>query len=336
MTESLLERYDALLLDLDGTVYRGNEVIPPAPEAIARARSAGIPVRFVTNNASRTPEAVSVALGKLGIDVEPDEVDTSAQAGADIVAAHTGDHDAVLVVGAEALATEVACRGRTTTRCDDGQVGAVVQGFSEEVGWRELAEACMAIRAGALWVACNVDATLPTERGLLPGNGSLVAALRMATGTAPRVAGKPGEALMRRSREKAGGGRPLVIGDRLETDIAGAAAVCADSLLVLSGVTTAADLLVAQRNQRPRYVVEDLGGLAEPAADVQIRANGDWQVDRQGYELRVTHRGHAARPLALLRALCAVAWTAEVSPATWSFVSADSPSSAALTELGLA
>jgi HAD superfamily hydrolase (TIGR01450 family) len=336
MTESLLARYDALLLDLDGTVYRGNQVIPPAPDAIARARSAGIPVRFVTNNASRTPEAVSVALGKLGIDVAPDEVDTSAQAGADLVAASTADDDVVLVVGGEALATEVAGRDRTTTRCNNQRVAAVVQGFSEEVGWRELAEACVAIRAGALWVACNVDVTLPTERGLLPGNGSLVAALRTATGAAPRVAGKPGAALMRRSREKAAGGRPLVIGDRLETDIAGAAAVSADSLLVLSGVTSPADLLAAQHDQRPRYVVEDLAGLAEPAADVQVRADGDWQVDRQGDELRVTHRGHAARPVALLRALCAVAWTAEASPATWSFLSADGPSSAALAELGLA
>lgn len=336
MTESLLARYDALLLDLDGTVYRGNEVIPPAPAAIARARCAGVAVRFVTNNASRTPETVSAALGELGIETKPDEVDTSAQAGADVVAAHTADEDAVLVLGAEALAGEVACRGRTTTRCSAGRVAAVVQGFSEDVGWRELAEACIAIRAGALWVACNVDPTLPTERGLLPGNGSLVAALRMATGRAPRVAGKPGEALMRRSTEKAGARRPLVIGDRLETDIAGAAAISADSLLVLSGVASAADLLAAGHDQRPRYVVEDLGGLAEPAEEIEISTNVGWRVNRHGKELRVTHSGHAPRSVALLRALCAAAWSAQSPMPTWSFVPHDDPSSAALAELALA
>jgi HAD superfamily hydrolase (TIGR01450 family) len=336
MSESLLTRYDALLVDLDGTIYRGTEVIPPAPDAIAHARSAEVPVRFVTNNASRTPQTVSATLGKLGVAVEPDDVDTSAQAGADLAAAYSGDSDAVLVVGADALLNEVARRERATTRCHDRDVAAVVQGFSEDVGWRQLAEACTAIRAGASWVACNVDPTLPTERGLLPGNGSLVAALRAATGAAPTVAGKPGEALMRRAIEKAAARRPLVIGDRLETDIAGAAAVGADSVLVLSGVASGADLLGAVGGQRPRYVLEDLGGLTEPLADIEIGSSGEWQVERQGKELRVTHRGRTARPVALLRTLCAAAWGDPEPPDAWSFAPADEPSSAALAELALA
>jgi HAD superfamily hydrolase (TIGR01450 family) len=336
VSESLLARYDALLLDLDGTVYRGEELIPAASEAISRARATGAPVRFVTNNASRTPEAVRALLDRLGIAIGSEEVDTSAQAGADVVVAHTGDDDAVLVLGTDALAREVACRGRTTTRENGGRVAAVVQGFSEEIGWRELAEACIAIRAGALWVACNADPTLPTERGLLPGNGSLVAALRTATDTAPLLAGKPGEALMRRSIAKAGAHRPLVIGDRLGTDIAGAAAVSADSLLVLTGVTSAADLLGAQPNQRPRYLLEDLRGLDKPAEQAEIRVDAGWQVERRGGELRLARCARSARPAALLRALCAVVWRAEDPPPAWSFVPADEAGSAALAALALA
>ncbi|NUT52998.1 MAG: HAD hydrolase-like protein, partial [Saccharothrix sp.] len=139
---------------------------------------------------------------------------------------------------------------------------AVVQGLSPDLSWRELAEACVAIRRdGAHWIACNVDATLPTERGLLPGNGSLVAALRTATGVEPLVAGKPATPLLEQAAKSAGAQRPLVVGDRLDTDIAGAVNAGMDSLLVLTGVSTEEEAMSLPEDRRPTYVGADLSVL---------------------------------------------------------------------------
>jgi hypothetical protein len=169
----------------------------------------------------------------------------------------------------------------------------------------------VAIRAGALWVACNVDATLPTERGLLPGNGALVAALVAATDQHPLVAGKPARPLM--DEAIAGATRPLAIGDRLDTDIAGAVNVGIDSLLVLTGVATPADLLAAPADQRPRYVATDLQAVQRPAEDLEIRAHPDWPVDDR---LRLRHQGSNPDPLDALRSLCAAWWPEHNGPAT--------------------
>ncbi|MDN5760522.1 MAG: hypothetical protein L0H59_18710, partial [Tomitella sp.] len=170
-SDSLLsEEYDVLLIDLDGTVYRGANVIPGARDALANADATQY---FVTNNASRSPEAVAAHLLALGIEVTPDAVVTSAQAGARLVAGTVPEGGRVLVVGASALEDEVRSTGLTPVRDFEPGVAAVVQGFAPEVGWRDLAEAALAIRAGGWWVATNVDTTLPSERGLLPGNGSL-------------------------------------------------------------------------------------------------------------------------------------------------------------------
>ncbi len=185
----LLDAYDGVLLDLDGTVYRGPEPVPGAVSSVARVRRAGRAVAFVTNNAARGPAEVSAQLVSLGFDAEPDHVVTSAQAGAALLAERLPGGAAVGVVGTGTLAEEVRAVGLTAVRTvEDGPV-AVVQGHSPDTGWRDLAEACLAVRAGALWVACNVDPTLPTDRGELPGNGSMVAALRAATGLEPLVAG---------------------------------------------------------------------------------------------------------------------------------------------------
>lgn len=309
-TPSLLDVYDALLLDLDGTVYHGSKAIDGASDAVHSAHQAGVHVLFVTNNASKAPRLVAEHLRSLGIPAEPGEVATSAQAGAAMVAAQVAENGLVLVVGTDSLAAEVSAVGLRTTRKSSGDVAAVIQGHSPETCWADLAEACLAIRAGATWVACNVDPTLPTERGQLPGNGSMVAALRAATGVHPAVAGKPAPGLFSAAVKQARAHRPLVVGDRLDTDIAGAAAAGIDSLLVLSGVTTPAELLRAPQSQRPRYLAEDLTAVTQSATALEISERQSWQVEVRDNALVVSGAGD---PLDLLRALCPVAWATGVT-----------------------
>ncbi|ATE56492.1 HAD-IIA family hydrolase [Actinosynnema pretiosum] len=258
---TLLSRYDALLLDLDGTVYRGHAAVPGAPEAVAAARAAGLAIRFVTNNASRSPQEVADHLTEIGFAPALDEVSTSAQAAASMLADLVPAGSTVLVLGTEALVEQVRQRGLVPTRTADGAV-AVIQGLSQDTGWRELAEACVAVRAGAVWVACNVDLTLPTERGLLPGSGSLVRALMAATDAEPLVAGKPAVPLLEQAAKSAGAQRPLVVGDRLDTDIAGACNAGMDSLLVLTGVSTREEAMALPEEQRPTHIADDLSVLS--------------------------------------------------------------------------
>lgn len=271
---SLLDDYDALLFDLDGTIYRGEEPIPGADRAVDAAHARGITVRFVTNNASRGPDEVASHLTEIGIRATAAEVSTSAQAGAAVLAEKLQPGTTVLVVGSEALVHEVELKGLTTTRLYSPAVQAVVQGLNKDTSWRDLAEACLAIRAGALWVACNVDPTLPTERGALPGNGSLVAALRTATDSEPLVAGKPAIPLMDEAQRSANARKPLVIGDRLDTDVAGAVAAGLDSLLVFSGVATPQDLLDAPEDMRPTYVAHDVEAVSQDG--VRLDPAKDW------------------------------------------------------------
>lgn len=308
MTEpDLLAAYDALLLDLDGTVYRGGEAVPGAVEAIKASRERGAGIRFVTNNASRKPASVAAHLNELGFQAAVEEVSTSSQAGAAVLAEHVAPGALVLIVGTQALADEVTAVGLTTTRTFAPEVAAVVQGHSPDTGWSDLAEAALAIRNGAFWVACNIDATLPTERGLMPGNGSMVAALRTATDVEPVVAGKPARPLMDQAIRSAGASKPLVVGDRLDTDIAGASAAELDALLVLTGVATPAQVLQAPAELRPRYLSADLSGLLLPLSEVEIGKQPGWDVEVGDRELTVTGSGDS---LALLRGLCAAWWPA--------------------------
>lgn len=312
--DRLIDVYDALLLDLDGTVYRGAEAVDGAAHVVDVAHERGVAVRFLTNNASRAPGTVAEHLSALGIPARHDEVATSAQAAAGVLAAKLPEGSTVLVVGTEALVDELIARGLVPVREASAEVAAVVQGFSPELGWRDLAEAALAIQSGALWVACNVDRTLPTERGLVPGNGSMVAAIERATGATPIVAGKPARALMDDALRSTNAATPLVVGDRLDTDIAGAVAVAIDALLVLSGVSTPADVLAAPPTARPRYLAADILGALCPAADVEIGPHPAWSVELLDDRLQVRSTvasgcpdGHAD-PLVLLRALCATWW----------------------------
>jgi glycerol-1-phosphatase len=329
---SLRSAYDAILFDLDGTVYRGPQLIPGADEAVRGLRDRGTPIRFVTNNASKTPEEVADHLRAIAIDAEPAEVSTSAQAAAKVLRDRLSPGVSVLVVGAPALEAEVAAAGLLPVRKVDDDVVAVVQGHWTQTGWADLAEACVAIRAGALWVACNTDATLPTERGEVPGNGSMVAALRAATGAEPEVAGKPEAPLFTTAASAAGARRALVVGDRLDTDIAGAVAAGLDSLAVLTGVATPGSLLAAVPAERPRYIAADLSGLAAPAEELTIGPKPGWRVRAGDGVLAVSaDDAPATDALSLLRSLCHTAWETGVTAVR----AADRRAGSALADLGL-
>lgn len=300
----LRTQYDVLLLDLDGTLYAGAQAIAGAKDALAQGSQA---LYYVTNNASRSPAAVSEHLTELGFDSVDDRVVTSSQSAARLLAEHLAPGAAVLVVGTDALADEVARVGLRPVREFAASPVAVVQGHSTETNWSILAEACLAIRAGALWVAANLDTTLPTERGLVLGNGSVVAALRSATGQEPLVAGKPATPLMEDALTRSNCSRPLVVGDRLDTDIEGAHAVSIDSLLVLTGVSTPGDVLRAPAQQRPTYVSGTLDALNRPAEETRVGAPSSWQVSVRESVL-VVDGPAVGDEFSLLRALAPLAW----------------------------
>ncbi len=272
-----MTQHDALLVDLDGTVYAGPHAIPGAVEALEAARARGQTVSYVTNNASRAPGAVSEHLTSLGLTLTEDDVVTSAQAGAAVLAQRCEAGAKVLIVGTEALADEVRAVGLEPVRSADDDPAAVVQGHDPDTDWRRLAEASLALGRGATWVACNVDPTLPSDRGIMLGNGSMVAALRTATGREPEVAGKPAAPLLRQAVERVGASTPLVVGDRLDTDIEGGHAVGAETLLVLTGVSTAAEVLAAPGYQRPTYLAADLAALADLEA-TRVDADQGWDA----------------------------------------------------------
>ena len=303
MTGSALDRYDLVILDLDGVVYLGTEPIPGASEAIGALHSGGRRVAYATNNAGRTPQEVAALLVSQGIRATAEEVVTSPQAAGRLLAQRLSPGAPVLVVGADALREQIDAAGLTPVESAGAEPVAVVQGYGPEVGWRHLAEASVAIRAGALWVATNTDRTLPSPRGPLPGNGSLVAALTTALDRVPDVVvGKPEPGLFVAAASRVGARRPLVVGDRLDTDIEGARRAGMDSVLVLTGVAGASDALSAPPERRPTLLAEDLAGLS-----TMDESTGGWEVRRDGDELVLAGGG---TPIEALRALCAEAWRA--------------------------
>lgn len=328
-----LDGYDALLLDLDGTVIRGAEPVPEASAVINELRQAGQAVQFITNNASRAPDDVAEHLTALGVRTAPEEVLTSGQAAVALLSAQLPLGGAVLVVGSEALVAAVRSAGLRPVVTASEQPPAVVQGHSPDTGWARLAEACLAIRGGAIWIACNVDRTLPTERGLLPGNGAMVAALRAATDREPAVAGKPARPLFDTAVDRIGAQRPLVVGDRLDTDIAGARAAGVDSLLVLSGVADAGGLLAAPAEQRPVYLGADLRVLRGSLEQTRIQARPGWRVDAADGVLLLHRDGAADEPLDALRTLCAAWWAEHSGPV--GVCACDDIAAAALEAVGL-
>ena len=312
----LAERYDLALVDLDGVAYRGHDPIPHAAEGLTGARTRGMRLVFVTNNASREPESVADQLTGLGIPTDPHEVMTAAQAAAGVLTTRLDPGAKVLVVGGAGLVTAVRAAGFTVVTSADDEPEAVAQGFAPEVGWTQLAEAAYAVQRGAWHVASNLDLTLPTARGFAPGNGSLVGAVRAATGVTPDSAGKPAPTMYHLAVERAGARRVLVIGDRLDTDLAGARSGGYDGLHVLTGVSSGRDAVLAHPGERPHLVGADLLAVLEPHPAPERAAEGWWAT-----------RGAAARVVAgrletapsgtggdavvdLVRSSCAAVWAA--------------------------
>ena len=292
---SLADQFDVLLLDLDGTVYLGHQPIEHVAEVLIEAASRGARSAFITNNASRTPAEVAAQLVEMDVAATADDVQTSPQAAAKMLVEKHPAGSKVLVVGAPALADEVARVGLVPVRLAADQPVAVVQGHSPETGWPILAEASIALRAGADWVAANVDTTLPTDRGLLPGNGAMVAALVAATGLHPRVAGKPERPLIDAAIARFGSKRPLVIGDRLDTDIEAAVNAGVPSLLVFTGVTTARDVLVARAGQRPDYFGFDLRAVVDPERVASATDGAGWTAKVEGDQLTLARAGDTGK-----------------------------------------
>lgn len=313
----LRERFGTLLLDLDGVVYRGPSAVPHAVDALASARCDGARLAFVTNNAARTPDVVAEHLSSLGVPADPSDIVTSSHAVATLLTGFVADGSLaaganVLVVGQDGLRDAVAGAGFTLVESADDQPVVVVQGFGPDTGWRQLAEATYAIAAGARWIASNLDKTLPTERGLAPGNGSMVAAVSTATGGGtPQSAGKPARTLFDTSLDRldARAEDTLVIGDRLDSDIEGAVAAELPGLLVLTGVSTIDDLFTAPEQQRPRYVGFDLRTLADPHPPVSRKAGtiacGGWTVNLDDDPAELEGDGSAT---AALRVATTAAW----------------------------
>ena len=263
--------YDTALLDLDGVVYRGRDAVPHAVSSLMAAADAGMRLAYVTNNASRTPEAVAEHLLELGLPVQAEDVVTAAQAVARLIAEQVPTGARVLVIGGDGLRQALLGHGLTLVSSADDDPAAVVQGYLPGTSWEDLAEAAYAVERGVPWFAANTDRTMPTARGIAPGNGALVGAVAAATGTWPTVAGKPEPALHRETMLRTGARHPLIVGDRLDTDIEGANRAGVDSLLVLTGVTRLEQLRDAPKEQLPTYVAQDLRGLLDPERLVDWR-----------------------------------------------------------------
>ncbi|RPK66643.1 putative hydrolase YutF [Streptomyces sp. ADI96-02] len=306
----LNEAYDTALLDLDGVVYAGGRAIVHAVESLTAARD-GMHLAYVTNNALRTPDAVAEHLTELGVPAEAADVITSAQAVARLMADQLPSGARVLVVGGEGLRVALRERGLVPVESADDDPVAVVQGYGgPDLAWSRFAEASYAVARGLPWYASNTDLTIPSARGIAPGNGAAVEVVRIATGAEPQVAGKPLPPMHRETVLRTGAERPLVVGDRLDTDIEGAFNGGVDSLLVLTGVTDAVRLLAAPPRHRPTYVDRDLRGLLtgqpEVTADGEAFRCGGWTAVARGGELVLEGGGDA---LDALRALCGAAWT---------------------------
>jgi len=316
-----IDGVELLLADLDGVVYRGKQGIPGAVAQLNRAvaEPGGQPRRrlgYVTNNAARTDETVAAQLRELGLGARAEDVVTSPQAAVALLRQTVPPGARVLVVGGDGLVHELRKAGYEPTRSADDAPAAVVQGFAPEVGWSDLAEACYALaeRPGEdplPWIATNTDWTIPRERGLAPGNGTLVSAVHTAVQRLPVFAGKPETPIYEEAFARFGTRDALMLGDRLDTDVRGARAAGIPSALVLTGVDRPQQLLAAAADMRPDYILASLEQLHEPYPAPRVERGGvarvgGARVRMTGHVVEIVDRGGS--PLDLLRAGCAAVW----------------------------
>ncbi len=304
-----LDGTDVIFADLDGVVYVGDESVPHAVEALTTA-STRQRVAYITNNASRTTEHVATHLRSMGLSATADDVVSSPQAAVKILSTLIAPRSTVLVIGGEGLIAEVERANFRVTDSANDAPAAVIQGFAPTVGWVHLAEASFALHAGIPWVATNTDWTIPVARGIAPGNGTLVSAVHLAVGRLPVFAGKPERAIFDFAREKFAAENPLVIGDRLDTDILGANRAGMRSALVLTGIDGPKQAIAAAENQQPSYILRDLRELSMeyPESVVSQKSGtvtvsvGNSSVTMKENVVKVKRKG--SDPINLLRAGC--------------------------------
>ncbi|MDN8550054.1 HAD-IIA family hydrolase [Microbacterium sp. NM3R9] len=310
-----LDGVDAVLADLDGVVYAGPGALPHAVESLNRAGESRR-LGYITNNASRRDAVVAEHLQQLGLTgTRPDDVITSPQAAMRLLRERVPAGATILVVGGDGLVHELEKAGYVPTRSAEDAPAAVVQGFAPEVGWAQLAEAAYALalpedEGGIPWIATNTDWTIPQARGIAPGNGTLVSAVHTAVGRLATVAGKPERPIFDEAVARFGAANALFIGDRLDTDIAGAQAAGLHSALVLTGIDRPKHVLAAPANSRPTYILSDLRELHEPYPETRTKGDtttvGRASVRIDGADIVVLDEGD--RPIDLVRAGAAAIW----------------------------
>ncbi|GAB3129665.1 HAD-IIA family hydrolase [Glaciibacter psychrotolerans] len=317
VTSTPLDGVDVVLADLDGVVYAGPSAIPFAVDALNRAAET-LRVGYITNNASRTDQSVADHLTELGLAVAAADVVTSPQAAVRLLADQVAPGALILVIGGDGLVNEVEKAGFLVTRSADDKPAAVIQGFAPDVGWAHLAEASFALNNAAAdgaeipWIATNTDWTIPVARGIAPGNGTLVSAVHTAVGRLPIVAGKPEVAIFTEATNRFGASQALFIGDRLDTDILGANRAGIPSVLVLTGIDKAKQVLAADAASRPQFILDDLRQLHEPYPETVMSKDGSSAtvagatVRIRGNDVEVSAEGDNG--INLLRAACAAIW----------------------------
>jgi HAD superfamily hydrolase (TIGR01457 family) len=259
----IADAYDAFLFDLDGVLYRGSDPVPHAASAVARLRASGKRIAFVTNNSARTPAKVAERLRSVGVEADEAEVETSALATASVLAGRGVPR--AFVVGGRGIVEALGQAGVEVLTGEPDAADVVVVGWDRDADYTKLRVASVLVERGAALVATNPDASFPAADGTKwPGAGALLAVIETTTGVRGEVIGKPYPPLLHVALERAGGGRALVIGDRLDTDIAGAAGAGWDSLLVLTGISTEQEARAS--STPPTYIAADLRGLFDDTA----------------------------------------------------------------------
>ncbi len=252
----------ALVLDLDGVLWRGQQILPGVPELFRLLEERSLRYCLASNNATLTIETVQARLTSIGVQVRPEALVTSAHAAAGYVQRHYREPPRVLVIGEEGLRQALVEAGCTLVETAEG-AAVVVVGMDRALTWPKLVEAGLAIAGGATFIGTNPDRTFPTERGIGPGNGAILAALETATGRPPIIVGKPEPHLFveAMTRMAVPPEQTLVVGDRLETDIVGGVRAGMRTALLLTGVTSSAEL--RGREVQPDWTFEDLPALLQ-------------------------------------------------------------------------
>lgn len=310
VANKIWNQYDLLLADLDGVVYEGTVAIKNAVETLNEIANQSIPIGYVTNNSSRKPETIVQQLTELGLKAKPEDIISSGQTAVELLQTKLSAGAKVLVVGGEGLKARVSSGGFQIVSSSEDGPEAVIQGFSPDVSWRDLAEASYSIQNGALWVATNNDWTLPQEKGLAPGNGTLVGAVHTAVGQLPIVAGKPEPAIFQTALNLYKAENSIFVGDRLDTDILGANRAAIKSVLVLTGVSTRKDALAAKPEERPSYIISSLSELLEEYKEPKQTKRG-WSCGKASVELlgdKVLVTEGNPQSIEALRAACMVIW----------------------------